>query len=74
MATWVCFLYQQLKEMPDVYQVLGTLPTGFHEKYKTTYAIIDATEVFLETPSDLHLQSSTWSSYKGHNTAGWVHT
>ena len=69
--TWVCFLYQQLKEinwMPDVHQVLATLPTGFREKYKTTYAIIDATEVFLETPSDLHLQSSTWSSYKSHNT------
>ena len=25
-------------------------------------------EIFIETASDLHLQSSTWSSYKHHNT------
>jgi len=31
--------------------------------------IIDATEVFINTPSDLVLQSSTWSNYKQHNTA-----
>ena len=71
LTTWVCFLYQQLKEinwMPDVAQVVDTLPTSFRDKYQTTYAIIDATEIFLETPSDLHLQSSTWSSYKSHNT------
>lgn len=70
-TTWICFLYQQLKEinwMPDVDQVATTLPTSFRNKYQTTYAIIDATEILLETPSDLHLQSSTWSSYKSHNT------
>ena len=54
--------------MPDVDQVVTTLPISFHDKYQTTYAIIDATEIFLETPSDLHLQSSTWSSYKSHTT------
>lgn len=71
LTTWICFLYQQLKEinwMPDVNQVVATLPTSFRDRYHTTYAIIDATEIFLETPSDLHLQSSTWSSYKSHNT------
>ena len=34
-----------------------------------TYAIIDATEVFIQTSTDLQLQSSPWSSYKHHNTA-----
>ena len=24
--------------------------------------------MFIETPSDLHMQSSTWSQYKHHNT------
>jgi len=46
LTTWICFLYQQLKEinwMPDVDQVVTTLPTSFHDKYQTTYAIIDAT-------------------------------
>ena len=30
------------------------------------YAIIDGSEVFIETPSDLHVQLSTWSPYKHH--------
>ena len=34
--------------------------------------IIDGTEVFIETPSDLHLQSSTWSQYKHHNTVKFL--
>ena len=70
-TTWICFLYQHLKEIdwvPTVHQVSGTLPTIFRERFPNTYAIIDASEVFMETPSDLHMQSSTWSSYKHHNT------
>ena len=58
--------------MPCVDQLRGTLPTSFHERYHTTYAIIDGSEIFLETPSDLHMQSSTWSSYKHHNTAKFL--
>lgn len=64
-------MYRQLKEinwMPAVDQVLGTLPSAFKEKFPITYAIIDGSEVFIETPSDLHMQSSTWSQYKHHNT------
>ena len=69
--TWICFLYQHLKEiewMPKVQQVRATLPTAFKEKFPTTFAIIDGSEIFIEVPSDLHMQSSTWSSYKHHNT------
>ncbi len=70
--TWVCFLYSHLKEinwMPDVEQIKATLPLAFRDQYSSTYTIIDASEVFLETPSDLQCQSSTWSNYKHHNTA-----
>ena len=70
--TWVCFLYCHFSEinwMPDVDQVKSTLPVAFRESYSNTYTIIDATEIFMETPTDLQLQSSTWSSYKHHNTA-----
>ena len=28
--------------------------------------------MFIETPSDLHLQSSTWSQYKHHNTVKFL--
>ena len=69
--TWICFLYQHLKEiewMPKVQQVRTTVPTAFKEKFPTTFAIIDGSEIFIEVPSDLHMQSSTWSSYKHHNT------
>ena len=33
---------------------------------------IDESEIFLETPSDLCMQSSTWSQYKHHNTAKFL--
>ena len=74
-TTWICFLYQEFKEldwMPEVSQVHGTLPTAFKENYHTTYALIDGSEVFIETPSDLSVQSSTWSQYKHHNTVKFL--
>ena len=58
--------------MPSVDQVMGTLPTAFREKFPTTYAIIDGSEVFMETPSDLVMQSSTWNQYKHHNTCKFL--
>ena len=74
-TTWVCFLYKHLQEInwtPTIDQVFGTLPIAFKEKYSSTYCIIDASEVFIETPSDLFMQSSTWSNYKHHNTAKFL--
>ena len=68
---WACFLYQQLKKiewMPAVEEVTSTLPHAFHGKYPTRFAITDGSKVFIETPSDLQMQSSTWSNYKHHNT------
>ena len=74
-TTWISFLYHHLKEvkwMPEVEQVRATLPHSFQQAYSTTFAIIDGSEIFLQTPSDLQLQSSTWSSYKHHNTAKFL--
>ena len=42
---------------------------SFLAKYPTTYA---GSEIFLQMPSDLHMQSSTWSQYKHHNTAKFL--
>ena len=73
--TWICFLYHHLKEIewcPTAEQVACTLPHAFKEKYPTTYIIIDASELFVETPTDLMLQSSTWSNYKQHNTVKYL--
>ena len=58
--------------MPSVEQVKATLPSVFKEKFATTYAIIDGSEIFIETPSDLFMQSSTWSQYKQHNTVKFL--
>ena len=74
-TTWLCFLYHHVKEldwMPLTEQVTGTLPCAFREKFPTTFAIIDGTEIFIETPTDLQMQSSTWSQYKHHNTAKFL--
>ena len=75
LTTWLCFLHHHLKELdwsPSVEQVVGTLPHSFREKYPNTYAIIDGREIFIHTTSDLHMQSSTWSQYKHHNTAKFL--
>jgi hypothetical protein len=44
----------------------------FKEKYPTTYSIINASEIFIQVPSDLLIQSSTWSNYKHHNTGKFL--
>ena len=31
-------------------------------------AIIDCSEIFIETPKDSNLKAATWSDYKHHNT------
>ena len=75
LTTWICFLFQHLKEIewaPSVQQVAATLPLAFKDKYESTYAIIDGSEIFLETPSDLYMQSSTWSEYKHNNTGKFL--
>ena len=45
---------------------------GVFAGHYSTYTIIDGSEIFIETPSDLHMQSLTWSQYKHHNTAKFL--
>ena len=51
---------------------IGHITTLFPGEIPYTYAIIDGSEIFLQTPSDLHMQSSTWRQYKHHNTAKYL--
>ena len=44
------------------------MPRVFKDLYPTTRVIIDATEIFVETPSLPELQQMTYSSYKNHDT------
>ena len=69
--TWINFLYIKLKEIPmwpKQESVHSCMPACFKELYPTTRVIIDATEIFIETPSLPELQQMTYSSYKNHNT------
>ena len=62
----------EIEWMPSVEQIAETVQHAFKDKFPSTYSIIDGSEIFLETPSDLHMQSSTWSQYKHHNTAKFL--
>lgn len=53
--------------IPDEETLIATKPKKFND-IKDLHSIIDCTEIFIETPKDLELQSSTWSDYKHHNT------
>ena len=73
MTTWVRFLHHHLKRTGVLSKLwVYTMPHYFRKQFPTTYAIIDGSEIFIQTPSDLHIQSSTWSSYKHHNTAKFL--
>jgi hypothetical protein len=45
------------------------MPASFKENYPQTRLIIDCTELFTEMPSEPQCQSTTFSTYKHHNTA-----
>ena len=53
--------------MPDEEIIRATLPAKF-SGCSDVVAIIDCSEIFIETPKDLELQAATWSEYKHHNT------
>ena len=66
--TWINFMYTKFKEVniwPSRAQVLHFM--SFKEFYPTTRCIIDATEIFIQSPSD-PIAQLTFSSYKNDNT------
>ncbi|XP_065639629.1 uncharacterized protein LOC136072352 [Hydra vulgaris] len=48
-----CFVYA-----PDLGTIIATTPERFHQ-FKNLFAIIDCSEIFIQTPKDLELQSAT---------------
>lgn len=68
---WVNFLYLRLGMLPiwpTWEAVEQSMPASFRRTYPDTFAIVDATELFCETPSGLSLQSQHYSDYKSHTT------
>ena len=69
--TWIRFMYLRFKEIPlwpsrDLVNLY--MPKCFRELYPTTRVIIDATEIYVETPALPELQQMIFSSYKNDNT------
>ena len=70
-TTWINFLYFKFRDIslwPSRQQVNDYMPPAFKESYPTTRCIIDATEIFIQMPSNPQAQQLTFSSYKNHNT------
>ena len=69
---WINFLYHKFREIPiwpSQDQVRKNIPDQFKHQYPNTRIIIDATELFIQQPSDPNAQQLTFSLYKNHNTA-----
>lgn len=69
--SWVDYMFDILGELP-VWPHRDTIISQMPDKYKinfgTTLAILDCTEVKIERPSSLVLQSQSFSNYKSTNT------
>ncbi|XP_065679784.1 uncharacterized protein LOC136094110 [Hydra vulgaris] len=68
--SWIRTLAEVCKHLifvPDLGTLNATSPLRF-KKYNNLAAIIDCSEIFIQTPRNLQLQSVTWSEYKHHNT------
>ena len=53
---------------PNGEVIRATMPDSFKEKYSSTRAIIDCTEIRCQMPSSLLLNSKLFSSYENHVT------
>lgn len=69
--TRIKFMYFRFKEVdvfPSCHIVHLHKPKCFAKKYSSTTLIIDATEIYIEQPSNPEAQQLTFSSYKNSNT------
>ena len=71
LVAWINFLFVKFKEVPiwPSREVVNEfMPITFRTLYPKTRCIIDATEIFIQMPSNPTAQQLTFSSYKNHNT------
>ena len=70
-TTWINFLYRRFQELdiwPSSEQCRKDLPAKIKEICPNVRCIIDATEIFIEKPTNPEAQQLTFSSYKNTNT------
>ncbi|KAK7890924.1 hypothetical protein WMY93_022887 [Mugilogobius chulae] len=69
-ATWTNFLYQLLgkKRLWLPREVVRSLLPPVFAEFSDTQVVLDCTEIYCQTPTDLLLQSELYSKYKSHTT------
>ena len=70
-ATWINLMFVVLTpciKWPSRAKLKKHMPNSFRNSYPKTTGIIDCTELFIQKPKSPTAQSSTYSSYKSHNT------
>ncbi|KAK7921812.1 hypothetical protein WMY93_008714 [Mugilogobius chulae] len=69
-ATWTNFLYQLLgkKRLWLPREVVRSLLPPVFAEFSDTQVVLDCTEIYCQTPTDLLLQSELYSTYKSHTT------
>ena len=70
-TTWINVMYKcchPLLQWPSRDMVQCNMPKMFKLMYPSTRAIIDCSEIFVQTPRSIDAQRSTYSTYKSHNT------
>lgn len=68
---WVDYMYNKLASLsiwPHRDIITLNMPDKYKEDYPTTFGILDCTELKIQKPSSLQLQSQTFSDYKSTNT------
>ena len=68
---WINFLYHEFASYPiwgSREAIFQNMPEKFKAEFPTTFGIIDCTEIKIQRPSSLRIQSMCWSEYKGCHT------
>ncbi|KAK0134187.1 hypothetical protein N1851_030250 [Merluccius polli] len=69
--SWVDYMFDSLGKLsvwPHRDIISEHMPAKFKEQFPNTFAILDGTELKIEKPRSLVLQSQTYSTYKSTNT------
>lgn len=70
-TSWVDYMFLRFGSLsiwPHRDKIIQNMPQKYREEFPTTLAIIDCTELPIQRPSSLHLQSQSYSDYKSCNT------
>lgn len=70
-TSWINYIYLKVSQLPiwpTREEINEAMPEAFKLTFPKTRAILDCTEIFVESPESLHLRSTFYSDYKHHIT------